>query len=47
MWQSAVPDKTTRRTGAAAIEERVKALEFENRRLQERLQDLKIGRAHV
>jgi uncharacterized protein YigA (DUF484 family) len=41
VWQSAVPDNTTRRTGEAATEERLKALEIENRRLQERLQDLR------
>jgi two-component system cell cycle response regulator len=41
VWQSVVPDKTTRQTGTAVTEERVKALEIENRRLQERLQDLK------
>jgi two-component system cell cycle response regulator len=40
VWQNAVPDKTTRRTGSVATGERVKALEIENRRLLERLQDL-------
>ena len=38
-WRSAVPDKPSRRP--AATEEQVRALESDNRRLQERLLDLK------
>ena len=37
-WLSAVPDRTPRRSASA--EERVRALQVENRALQERLQDL-------
>jgi two-component system cell cycle response regulator len=38
VWRSAVPDRRSARSAAA--EERIRALESENRRLQERLQDL-------
>ena len=44
MWQSVVPEKTLLPDKVPAVpdkDERIRALESENRRLQERLQDLR------